>query len=82
MPRNAFIDPQRLAPGCQHKEGCRCDPPWWLRQPTEDEFALAQRLLNKMQVLQSEWPKLPGNYRTWHPGNIRFVNGKPESNLL
>jgi hypothetical protein len=36
---DAYAIPRRLAPGCQHNLGCKCDPPYWLRpsSPAEQE---------------------------------------------
>lgn len=36
---DAFRFPRRIQPGCQHQLGCKCDPPYWLRQPTAAELA-------------------------------------------
>lgn len=35
--RNAYIDAPKIAPGCQHMLGCKCDTPFWLRDPTRRE---------------------------------------------
>lgn len=36
---DAMRFPRRIQPGCMHQLGCKCDPPYWLREPTEQEFA-------------------------------------------
>jgi len=36
---DAYRYPRRIQPGCQHMLGCKCDPPYWLRNPTPAELA-------------------------------------------
>lgn len=37
-PLDAYTIPRRIQPGCQHQLGCKCDPPYWLRDPTPVEL--------------------------------------------
>lgn len=37
--RDAYREPQRVRPGCQHQLGCRCDPPYWMRASSLAELA-------------------------------------------
>lgn len=41
LPReiDAYRYPQKVALGCQHQLGCKCDPPYWLRDSTPAEEA-------------------------------------------
>lgn len=34
---DCFIQARRVVEGCKHMLGCGCDPPFWLREPTEAE---------------------------------------------
>ena len=34
---NAYTDPRKTALGCQHRLGCKCETPFWLREPTPRE---------------------------------------------
>lgn len=34
---DAYRFPRRVAEGCEHRLGCKCDPPYWLRPPSPDE---------------------------------------------
>jgi hypothetical protein len=34
---NAYTDARKIAPGCQHRLGCKCETPFWLRDPTPRE---------------------------------------------
>ena len=34
---DAWSRPRRVVEGCQHRMGCRCEPPFWLRLPTAAE---------------------------------------------
>lgn len=36
---DAYRYPRLVREGCQHQMGCRCDPPFWLRNPSEAEQA-------------------------------------------
>lgn len=36
---DAYRFPRHVAEGCQHRLGCRCDVPFWLREPTVREAA-------------------------------------------
>lgn len=36
---DAYRYPRRIRPGCLHQLGCKCDPPYWLREPSPQEFA-------------------------------------------
>ena len=36
-PIDAYRYPQNVRPGCQHMLGCKCAPPYWLRDSTPDE---------------------------------------------
>ncbi len=40
---DAFMHPQRVRPGCQHQLGCRCTPPYWLRESSPIESARVER---------------------------------------
>lgn len=44
--RNAYVNARRVQPGCEHRLGCKCDPPFWLRDRTEPEkeFELRVRM--------------------------------------
>lgn len=35
--RNAYVDAPVSRPGCEHRLGCRCTTPFWLRERTEEE---------------------------------------------
>lgn len=35
---DAYRYPRRIQPGCQHQLGCKCDAPYWLREPTPAEL--------------------------------------------
>ena len=41
---DAYRYPQKVSPGCQHQLGCKCDPPFWLRESTPAEEARAARM--------------------------------------
>lgn len=41
---NAYRKPQSVRPGCTHQLGCRCDPPFWLRESSSAEDAIADRI--------------------------------------
>lgn len=41
---DAFQRPQRVKPGCQHRLGCNCTPPYWLRASSPVEEAKEARL--------------------------------------
>lgn len=51
-PINAYRYPRMIRPGCQHLLGCRCTPPYWLRQSTPEEIEIEQRLWPVAPVLQ------------------------------
>lgn len=36
---DAYQYPRRIQPGCMHQLACRCDPPYWLRDPSPAELA-------------------------------------------
>lgn len=36
--KNAYTEARRIAPGCQHMLGCKCDTPFWLRDATAREI--------------------------------------------
>ena len=36
---DAYRFARRVQPGCQHQLGCKCDPPYWLREPSAAELA-------------------------------------------
>jgi hypothetical protein len=40
---NAYRRPRKTQPGCQHMLGCKCEAPFWLRQPSAAEEAFAAR---------------------------------------
>lgn len=42
--KNAYSDPQRVRPGCEHRLGCKCDVPFWLRNYTQAENEFEQRM--------------------------------------
>lgn len=44
---NAYSRPRFIAPGCQHRLGCKCDPPYWLREPSDDEL--------RFEVINNGW---------------------------
>lgn len=37
--KDAYASPRVIRPGCEHKLGCRCDPPYHLRESTPVEKA-------------------------------------------
>jgi len=41
---DAYRRPRRVAQGCQHQLGCRCEPPYWLREPTAIELAREEHM--------------------------------------
>lgn len=47
---DAYTQPRRLTPGCQHQLGCKCDPPYWLRPSTGVEFYHEERYRNLFRV--------------------------------
>lgn len=48
--KDAFSQPRRLAPGCQHQLGCKCDPPFWLRSMTQVERAKAYHYFRPLKI--------------------------------
>lgn len=36
-PVDGYRYPRKVVEGCQHRLGCRCDPPMWLREPSAAE---------------------------------------------
>lgn len=36
---DAYQQPRRIQEGCQHGLGCKCQPPYWLREPSPAERA-------------------------------------------
>jgi hypothetical protein len=36
---DAYRYARRIREGCQHQLACRCDPPYWLREPSPSELA-------------------------------------------
>jgi hypothetical protein len=40
---DAYRYPQRLVEGCQHRLGCKCDPPFWLRPYSPAELERLKR---------------------------------------
>lgn len=36
--KDAYTQPRVIQPGCQHQLGCKCEPPFWLRDSTEPEL--------------------------------------------
>lgn len=42
-PVDAYRNPRRVAEGCQHRLGCRCDIPFWLRPFSPAELARIER---------------------------------------
>jgi len=36
-PMNAYRQPRKIYEGCQHQLGCKCDPPYWLRESSPQE---------------------------------------------
>ena len=43
---DAYTRARRVSPGCQHNLGCKCEPPYWLRDstPVEQAREVVQRL--------------------------------------
>lgn len=39
---DAFTQPRQVVLGCQHQLGCKCDPPYWLRQSSATELRREQ----------------------------------------
>lgn len=44
---DAYRYPQQLQPGCQHLLGCKCTPPYWLRDSSPAEQLREQKLFNQ-----------------------------------
>lgn len=40
---DAFNEPRRIIEGCQHRLGCRCDTPFWLRKESPAELLRFQK---------------------------------------
>lgn len=36
---DAWEVPRKIQPGCPHQLGCKCEPPFWLRSPTQAEMS-------------------------------------------
>ncbi len=47
---NAYTKPRQLIEGCEHRLGCKCDPPFWLRRPSPAE---KQRFIPERAILDS-----------------------------
>jgi hypothetical protein len=45
LARNAYVDAPKIAPGCEHRFGCKCDTPFWLRDPNARELLFESRYL-------------------------------------
>lgn len=41
---NAYTQPRKVKPGCEHRLGCACDAPYWLRQSTPAEQAFEKAI--------------------------------------
>jgi hypothetical protein len=42
---NAYKDARRIQPGCTHIQGhCKCEAPFWLRESSPEEEAMAERI--------------------------------------
>lgn len=41
---NAYEEKRLIRPGCMHRQGCRCEPPYWLRPSTEKELQREEKL--------------------------------------
>jgi hypothetical protein len=42
---DAYRYARRVKPGCMHQLACRCDAPYWLREPTVAELARWYRMM-------------------------------------
>lgn len=40
---NAFTEPRKVQPGCQHQLGCKCEVPYHLRPSTPEERRIEER---------------------------------------
>lgn len=40
---DAYSRPRRMTEGCQHRMGCRCETPFWLREFSPAELARIER---------------------------------------
>lgn len=45
--QNAYTEARKIAPGCQHILGCKCETPFWLREPTARELAFESRIIRQ-----------------------------------
>lgn len=43
--KNAYTDPLKVVAGCQHRLGCKCEIPFWLREATPRELAFESRIV-------------------------------------
>lgn len=41
---NAYELPRLVKEGCQHRLGCRCQPPYWLRPSTPSELSREEKI--------------------------------------
>jgi hypothetical protein len=41
--KNAYTDTRRIQPGCEHRLGCKCETPFWLRERTTSEIEFEAR---------------------------------------
>lgn len=59
---NAYTDPRKIVSGCQHRMGCKCEIPFWLRDATPRELAFESRIVtpNRPGFPQAGPPIVPG----------------------
>lgn len=41
---NAYERDRQVRPGCMHRLGCRCQPPYWLRPSTLSELKREEKI--------------------------------------
>jgi len=44
---NAYRQPRKIQEGCQHQLGCKCDPPYWLRESSPEEKKIERTMTSK-----------------------------------
>lgn len=46
---NAYQHQRLIRPGCEHRLGCKCDTPYWLRPSTPSELVTESRIENQFK---------------------------------
>ena len=49
---NAYRKARKINPGCQHLLGCKCEPPYWLRESTQAETEIECALSQKPREIE------------------------------